>query len=186
MLALEAPLDLDDPGNRLPQNEVFITSQETVNSAPNRKPASFQPPADTIPEENRPYLPGTTTTIERTQYDLEDFRDQEEGSNLNGSNADRGNAKGSPHGGPQGGSAEMEEEAEEEYLANLNIVKSNADKTVQYQIKRAKNDGEDDGEGADAGNFGKGLPQTQSQLDMLSVDSADYQIKEYVADLFEN
>lgn len=29
---------------------------------------------------------------------------------------------------------------EEEYLANLNIVKSQTDKTVQYQIKRAKDE----------------------------------------------
>jgi hypothetical protein len=28
------------------------------------------------------------------------------------------------------------------------------------------------------------LPQTQEELDDLSVDSADYQIKEYIKDLF--
>ena len=45
---------------------------------------------------------------------------------------------------------------EEEYLANLNIVKSNADKTVQYQIKRAKDDDED----VEYKKFGQNLPQT--------------------------
>ena len=52
----------------------------------------------------------------------------------------------------------------------MNIVKSNADKTVQYQIKRAK----EDEENVEEKTFGQGLPQTQLQLDMLSVDSADY------------
>lgn len=53
-------------------------------------------------------------------------------------------------------------------------------------MKRAKDNEGEEGEDEEARGFGKGLPQTQSQLDMLSVDSADYQIKEYVADLFEN
>lgn len=32
--------------------------------------------------------------------------------------------------------------------------------------------------------FFTGLPQTQSELEEMSIDSADYQIKEYVKDLF--
>lgn len=74
-LALEGPSDLDDQLNR--QNEVFITSGEVANSGPSRKPMSTQPPTETIPEETRGNAPGTTATIERTQYDIEDFKDQD-------------------------------------------------------------------------------------------------------------
>ena len=136
-----------------PKDEVFITS------------AAGGIQNEVIKEESR----GQIGTIERTQYDLEDYKDRMAAElNEDGIRTQKDTQRdGSQH--------------EEEYLANLNIVKSNADKSVQYQIKRAKE--EDDEQ---AGTFGAALPQTQSQLDELSIDSADYQIKEYVQDLFEN
>lgn len=51
---------------------------------------------------------------------------------MEGANAGGGVGRRDPRAGREGASARMDEEAEEEYLANLNIVKSNADKTVQY------------------------------------------------------
>lgn len=68
----------------------------------------------------------------------------------------------------------------EEYLANLNIIKSEQDAGVRYNIKRAETDIDRPQKA-----FFTGLPQTQSQLEELSIESADYQIKEYVEDLFE-
>jgi hypothetical protein len=38
---------------------------------------------------------------------------------------------------------------------------------------------------ADAKTFFTSLPQTQDELDELSIDSADYQIKHFIQDLFE-
>lgn len=136
-----------------PKEEVFITS------------AAGGIQNEVIKEESR----GQMGTIERTQYDLEDYKDRMAAElNEEGIQTQKDTQRDdSPH--------------EEEYLANLNIVKSNADKSVQYQIRRAKDEDEEQA----GGTFGAGLPQTQSQLDELSVDSADYQIKEYVQDLFE-
>ena len=41
------------------------------------------------------------------------------------------------------------------------------------------NDADKDGK-----TFFTGLPQTQSELEEFSIDSADYQLKEFIADLF--
>ena len=114
-------------GEDRPKEEVFITSAG----------AGIQ--NEVIKEESR----GQIGTIERTQYDLEDYKDRM----ATEFQAEDGGIRASQMEGSQ---------QEEEYLANLNIVKSNADKSVQYQIKRAQQE-EDDRQ---TKGFGAGLPQT--------------------------
>lgn len=120
-----------------PKDEVFITSGAAGGGIQN----------EVIKEESR----GQMGTIERTQYDLEDYKDRmkAELDDMDGTKTQRDSQR-------EDGS---QQEEEQEYLANLNIVKSNADKSVQYQIKRAK---EEDDEKSPGRTFGAGLPQTQS------------------------
>ena len=89
-----------------PKDEVFITSHGGIQN-------------EIIKEESR----GQIGTIDRTQYDLEDYKDQSnQGEDINEDGIRIQKEYPLQEGSQQ----------EEEYLANLNIVKSNTDKTVQY------------------------------------------------------
>ena len=106
--------------------------------------------------------------LENTQYDLENFPDMD--MNDEETNID----------------VEDEQQHDKLILANLNIVKNNPI-PVQYQVKehvQFKEGNNNDNQLQDDANYMKKLPQTQSEVDELSIDSADYQIKEYIKDLF--
>lgn len=101
-----------------PKDDVFITSGPAAGSGIQH---------EIIKEESR----GQIGTIDKTQYDLEDYKDQN--ITVEDGNEDIIRI-------PKESNLMEGSQQEEEYLANLNIVKSNADKTVQYQMKRAKED----------------------------------------------
>ena len=68
-------------------------------------------------------------------------------------------------------------------LANLNILQENMDHPTEYQIKQFKAPFVN--EYQEAKTFFTSLPQTQEELERLSIDSADYQIKEYIKELLK-
>lgn len=53
-----------------------------------------------------------------------------------------------------------------------------SDQQYEAQFQEAELGGKEDK------TFVTGLPQTQSELEKLSVDSADYQVRDFIIDLF--
>lgn len=72
-----------------------------------------------------------------------------------------------------------ESQHNDEILANLHIMKDHMQDNQDYQVRQQVVE-RDEGK-----TFFTSLPQTQDELDQLSIDSADYQIKHFIQDLFE-
>ena len=75
------------------------------------------------------------------------------------------------------GEMDMNGDHDTQILANLNILKENMVDNPKYQLKYIP---AQDANGKPKDTFFTSLPQTQDEIDGLSIDSADYQIKELV------